>query len=403
MVTQTHFHSGPADYPVLDWNGYHVRAVQSDARPWPPTQQNIKSILVIKLDALGDYVLHTPFYAHLRKNYPHAKITLACSKFTYELAAHNPRFDYIVPTPHAPGFNQAEAFMFGIELQNHAAAPFDLILVPRWHEDWHHAGAVAQTLDAPYRLCYAGDVVPFKAEHFPQHDDYFTHVIEDARPAHEVWRGMELLHALGHPMPPIAEIKQEIHTLPADAEKMDALLAAQTLPRPWIAFGLGASGEFKCWPAVRFSELAAEILSAMDGTIFLMGHGKKDEDSAAIIQAAHPNAVNMVGKLSVRESAVLISRCDGVVCNDSFPLHVAATYGVPAVEVVGQPADGRADSEYFPWCFGPWGNRFAWVHPTTCNASANIIPDFRGEAKCIADVPAHDVFFALQEILNHAA
>ena len=389
---------------MLDWTAYRVRAVQSGARPWPPAPADIKSILIIKFDALGDYILHTPFYAHLRKFYPHAVITLLCNSSTYELAAHNPVFNHVIAAPYSPGYNQAEAFMFAMELQHHAAAPFDLILVPRWHEDWHHAGVIAQTLDAPYRLCYAGNVVPFKAEHFPQHDDYFTHVIEDARPAHEVWRGMELLHALGMDMPPIADINQGIHTLPADAKKVNALLAAQNYPRPWFAFGLGASGEFKCWPAQRFSELALEISRTMGGTIFLMGHGKKDDDSAALIQSQHPNGVvNMVGKLSPRESAVLISQCDAMVCNDSFPLHVAATYGVPAVEVVGQPADGRVDSEYFPWCFGPWGIPFAWVHPTTCEGSASIIPDFRGEAKCIADVPAHEVFSALQEIQKHAA
>jgi ADP-heptose:LPS heptosyltransferase len=402
---QSFFHDGPADYPVLDWSAYHVRAVTHDARQFPPPPADIISILVIKLDAYGDYILHTPFYAHLRKFYPHAKITLLCNTPVRELAMHNPAFDHVIGIPYAPGQNQGQAFLFAMELQTHAAAPFDLVIVPRWHEDWHHAGVIAQTLDAPYRLSYAANVVPYKAENFPQHDDYFTHVIEDTRSTHEVWRGMQLLHALGMPMPPVADIKQEIHATDEDTEKVAALLADKNYPRglarPWIAFGISAWANFKCWPAAHFGELAQHILKSSGGTIFLFGHGTKDEAAAAIIQSHNATGViNMVSKLALRESTTLIGKCNAMVCNDSFTLHAAATHGVPIVEIVGQPADGRADSEYLPWCFGPWGAPFAWLQPLTCAGSQNLSEDFRREPKCIADVPPNHVFMALNEVMR---
>jgi ADP-heptose:LPS heptosyltransferase len=295
--------------------------------------------------------------------------------------------------------------MFALELQSHAAAPFDLVIVPRWTEDWHHAGVIAQILDAPYRLSYAGNTTAFKAANFPQHDDYFTHVIEDARPAHEVWRGMQLLHALGMEMPGPANIKQEIHITDADKNKINDLLKNQNLPRglarPWIAFGIGASGDFKRWPATHFAELAQQILSNTTSTIFIFGHGAKDEAAAAIIEQQNPNGIiNMVGQLSVRETALLISQCNAMVCNDSFVLHAAATHGVPIVEIIGQPTDGNPNSEYLPWCFGPWGSPFAWVQPLTCEGSGNLSADFRGAPKCIADVPPNHVFMALEKVMQ---
>ncbi len=400
MTAQTHFHNGPQDYPQPDWNNYRVRAVTTDARPWPPAPADIKSILIIKLDAMGDYLLHTPFYASLRKFYPQAKITLLCNKNNLNLAEHNPAFDYVITPPYEPGYDQAQSFLYAIELQAHAAAPFDLIIVPRWTEDWHHAGVITQVLDAPYRLSYSGNTNAYKAQHFPQHEDFFTHVIDDARPAHEVWRGMQILHALGMKIPPVADIKQEFHFTAEDENKIKTLLAVKHYPRPWFVFGVGASADHKRWPAEHFAELAHLLQDRHGGTIFMLGHGKKDELAAETILAAVPQAVNFVDQLTPRESGVFARACDIMVCNDSFALHAAATAGTPAVEITGHPANGDKDSEYLPWRFGPWGIPFAWLQPETCHHSGRMLADFRLDPKCIGDIPASDVCNAVTQGLH---
>jgi len=398
--TQTHFHTGPQDYPILDWSNYRVRATAHDSSVWPPASGDIKSILIIKLDGYGDYMLHTPFYAHLRKFYPQAQITLLCNKINLVLAEPNPAFDHVLAPPFEPGYDQSQSFLYAMELQAHAAASFDLIIVPRWTEDWHHAGVIAQTLDATYRLSFAGDTLPYKAQNFPQHDDFFTHVIDDKRPIHEVWRGMQVLHALGMPMPPVEEIKQEFHFMLDDEVKIQNILFEKNHPRPWFVFGIGGSGDFKRWPAQHFSELAQKLHAQHGGTVFIIGYGKKDESVAAIISAQNPAAQNYVGKLSARENGVLIRTCDIIISNDSFAIHAAATVGTPVVEVVGHPADGDPESEYLPWRFGPWGIPFAWVHPLSCHTATHKSEDFREDQKCIADVPPDDILATVTEGLR---
>lgn len=398
MITaQMHLQRGPGDYPAPDWHGYSVRAVLSGSASFPPAPAGIRSILVLKLDALGDHLLHTPFFAGLRQFYPQAKITLLCVKENLNLAETNPHFDHIITLPHAAGSDQRMNLMFAMQLQSHEAAPFDLIILPRWSEDWHHAGVIAQTLDAPYRLSYSARSTPLKQKHALHHDSYFTHVIDDERPAHEVWRGMQLLHALGMKIP--TDIHTSFYLTDADHAKIDAMLDGKDYPRPWFALGVGASLDHKRWPAEKFATLADHLQIQYGGTIFLIGNGSKDEAAAAAISRNRKDCVNCTQNLMPRETGALISRCDMMVTNDSFALHAAAAVRVPAVEIIGHPVDGNPDSEYLPRRFGPWGIPFAWVQPVSCDGCESPIRDYLNETKCTGDVPVEAVLNAVKELL----
>ena len=357
---QIHLQRGPEDYPAPV--AATVRAANG-AAPFPPAPGSIHSILIMKLDALGDHLLATPFFAGLRGHYPHAKITLLCVKENLNLAETNPAFDHIVPLPHPAGSDERLNAVFAIELQSHAAAPFDMVIVPRWGEDWHHAGVIAKILDAPYRITYSARSTPFKLRHALHHENFYTHLIDAPGTHHEVWRGLQLLHALGAELPPVDDIRLELHTTPADEEKINLFLQDKNYPRPWFAFGVGASLDHKRWPAEKFAELAQALEKKYGGTIFITGHGEKDAAAAATISAKRKDCVNCIGNLTPRETGSLVARCDIIITNDSFVLHAAAAKNVPVVEIIGHPRDGSGDNEYLPFRFGPWGPSFAWVQP----------------------------------------
>lgn len=58
--------------------------------------QGVENILILRLDALGDFVLTTPAIRELRKNFPYAKITLAVSNRNRSLAELCPYVNRIV-------------------------------------------------------------------------------------------------------------------------------------------------------------------------------------------------------------------------------------------------------------------------------------------------------------------
>jgi ADP-heptose:LPS heptosyltransferase len=163
---------------------------------------------------------------------------------------------------------------------------------------------------------------------------------------------MEILSALGVRD---FEAKQDLNYELKGDVTLNLYANYDDYPGPWIGFGIGGSGSFKRWP--HYPELA----KMLPGTIFVFGSGDSDEELSKRIEGQ--NVVNLVNRLSIRETSLAIGRCDIMICNDSFHMHCAATYGIPIVEIIGEPPGGNLGDQHLPAQFGPWGSEFVWVQP----------------------------------------
>jgi|TARA_Y100000310_G_scaffold136696_1_gene135554 ADP-heptose:LPS heptosyltransferase len=66
--------------------------------------KNIKKILLIKNDHMGDMIILTGVFRELRKNFPDAKIVLISSNVSYPIIEHNKNIDEILIMDHGKGF-----------------------------------------------------------------------------------------------------------------------------------------------------------------------------------------------------------------------------------------------------------------------------------------------------------
>jgi ADP-heptose:LPS heptosyltransferase len=101
------------------------------------------------------------------------------------------------------------------------------------------------------------------------------------------------------------------------------------------------------WPAARFAalfhELSAERLPRARPVIFA-GPGEQERAIAAPLLNALPDAVDLVGRLSVPEAAACLARSSLFIGNDSGLMHLAAAAGTPTIGLFG-PTDA---TEYAP-------------------------------------------------------
>ena len=115
---------------------------------------------------------------------------------------------------------------------------------------------------------------------------------------------------------------------------------------PVVAFGPTANWDGKLWPAERFVALAERLRAGLlpgAGVAVLGGPGARERAMAAAVVAGVPGAVDLVGALTIAETAACIGRCALYVGNDSGLMHLAAATGTPTVGLCGSTMDRAAE------------------------------------------------------------
>jgi len=298
--------------------------------PLPP-RADVRRIVLVKLWAIGEYVMATPTFAALRELYPEARITLLTGAAAAPLAAPAPFFDRVWTVPEQL-FVEKRLGELGRLRGRLAAEHFDLAVV--FHHAWEFSAFVAWT-DVPHRLGFDRD------------GDGFAHTVKVpcAPDGHQVEEYFELARACGAEGEAGPLIVQAGEEAEREVEHLLADPAFGTGPLILVAPGGGVNPktrmETKRWPAENYAELSGKLKA--DFNVVLVG-GPSDAAVNGDV-AAESGVRDLTGKTSLPALYALLSRAAAFVGNDSAPMHLAAAAGTPTVAFFG-PTD--------PAWNGPW-------------------------------------------------
>lgn len=255
-------------------------------------------ILFITSSRLGDAVIASGAIERIRLAHPGAKLTIACG------AAAAGAFTRL------PGLERLIVF----EKQD-----FDRHWLSLWSRvvrDWWHlvvdfrGSALSWALPTRRRIIVRGGRRPGR-------------------------RYVQIGTACGFEPAPLPVV----WTAPPDRTRAASLMAGSGTI---LALGPTANWDGKIWPAARFAALAARL--DFPRIAIFGGPGDAERAAAAPILAALPNAIDLVGALTVAEAAACLTHCSLFVGNDSGLMHLAAAAGIPTLGLFGR----SKASEYAP-------------------------------------------------------
>ena len=254
-------------------------------------------ILFITSNRLGDAVLSTGLLDHLIRTEPDSSITIACGPVAEGVFTRMP--------------NRARTII----LQKR---PYSLHWLPLW----------ATTATSFWDL-----VVDIRGSLLSWMVPTRRRAIMRPRPGHKI---VQLAAVLGlDPAPlPVA------WTAPEDRARAAVLLPAG---RPIIGLGPTANWEPKVWPVDRFAALFRALDRDAVPVVFA-GPGEAERAMAAPLLAALPEAIDLIGQLTLPEVAACLARCALFVGNDSGLMHLAAAAGAPTLGLFGP----TSAAEYAP-------------------------------------------------------
>lgn len=368
-----------------------IKGQQANGRE--PKLSKVNRVLVVRLDEIGDVVMTTPFLRELRRNLPHAWITLVVKPVVYNLVELCPYVNEVLTYDwNTQGsLRQLRRHMRALVLawRHLWRRRFDLAILPRWDEDRYNSTFVAFFSGATWRVGYSENVSENKRQLNTGYDQLLTHVLDNKTLKHEVARNLDVIRHLGGT---VKEDKLELWLSAEDELFAERFLSLQGVSRNDLltAFGPGKRDLKRRWPLSRFIELGAWLNEKYNARILVVGEKEEKLLGAKLQQQLGDIVINMVGRTNLRQAVALLKYCHLYVGNDYGPKHMASAVGVPVIEINGHPQNGPALHHHSPSRFGPWRIPHIVVQPETSMSPCSDAC-IAGQAHCILGVSLQEV------------
>ena len=363
---------------------------------------SIRSILVVRLDEIGDVVMISPLLHELRNSYPEANISLIVKPQVYNLVELCPYVNKIYIYERDVGIlsyltNIKKTYLFAKEYlwkEN-----FDLAIVPRWDIDFYFASYVAFFSGSRRRIAYSEKISIKKSVINKGFDGFFTDVICNSKLMHEVKRNLYILEYLGGN---ISESNLEVWTSIEDKEWTENFLLEEKIiaDNIKIAIFLSAGRKNKEWDVHNFIAVANRLAKLKKLEFILLGGGENTEKYGEIfVDGCEGISYNCIGKTTIRQTIEILKKCDFYFGGDTGPIHLAAACNMQGIGLFLNHVETSADGLDTPERFGPWKSDIMIIQPRK-NLDGCEYGCMKPYAHCINEITIEEVYNKLSDLVK---
>jgi lipopolysaccharide heptosyltransferase I len=331
-----------------------------------------RSILIVRLGALGDLVHALPAVAAMRAAWPEARIDWLVDGRYAELLELVPVVDRTIVMGGRDGRPLLPVIR---ELRR---ARYDLAI--------DFQGLLKSAALA--RLAGARETAGFIAGQLrePAASIFYTRRVPADDSGHVVRKNLSIVEALGVAVREVASpLKVTASSVPGQVRELLQLGANGR----FAAVNPGAGWPNKQWPADRYGAIAAH-LRASHGMMSIVTWGPGEQALAGAVAAASNGAATIAPPTALADLVELARAAAIFIAGDTGPMHLAAAVGTPVVGVFG-PTN--------PLRNGPWNAADAWVSrfdDCECHHKRKC----RRETPCINTITVEQVASAVDQRLG---
>jgi len=279
----------------------------------------VSRILIVQTAFIGDVILTLPLLQTLKKYYPWATIDFLCIPSTRNvLETHEGLGNLIVYDKHQKesGFLSLHKLILSL-----SQSKYDVAIVP--HRSFRSAYLVWRA-GIPIRVGFDTSAGKY----------FFNRRIEYQKKLHEIDRNIRLLEALNirtsEKVFPKISFTEEDHTIVNTWFKAFGIDPDSKL----IAIAPGSVWATKRWLPEHYVQTVKELSNHSYKTV-LIG-GKQDQEIGNFIEESVAGELaNAIGKFTLRQSALILKKCQLLIANDSAPQHLAVSVKTPVITVYG--------------------------------------------------------------------
>jgi len=186
------------------------------------------------------------------------------------------------------------------------------------------------------------------------------------------------------------ETVREFQIIPSDEDEAVGQSLLADAMRPRVALHPAARWRTKLWEAARWRDLAG-ALQRQGVQVILTGSQGDQPLGAAIAQGLDPPPLSLMGRVSLKQLAVVLREVDLAVTVDSGPMHIAAAVGTPVLALFG-PTD--------PLRTGPLGPGRVLRRDLACSPCLQRRCQLPDTYLCMRDLQVREVLGAARDVLG---
>jgi heptosyltransferase-3 len=298
-----------------------------------------RSILVVCTARIGDVLLSTPVVRSLKARWPDAQIDMLVFIGTDGVLENNPDIRRVVCV--APRTNLGERFADACKIWRKYDLACTLMTSSRAIFYCWFAGRKRIGIVPPVRKKW----VRLLLNRFVVERDHSMHVVQS---------GLSLMTLL-EVTPRFEVVPPGIGDEPTGLARLDLLLAP-TFDKPFVVMHLYPRYTYKMWHIEGWVAAIAFLRTRGYATVLTGGPAEAEVAYARDIgERAGTEVINLVGKLSLGETAEVIRRARLFIGPDTSASHIAAATGIPTIVLFGPSNPVR----WGPWPKG-WGDSNPW-------------------------------------------
>lgn len=294
-------------------------------------KDNIKNILVVRNDRLGEFLLNIPALRALKETFRDAKLIVAVNPALRELADNVEYIDEVIVWEH--GKHSLFEKIRLLKLLRAKNIDMAIMLNP--------------LKDLNILTYLAG--IPIRVGYDRKMGFLLTHKIEDKKYLglkHEVEYNLELVSLTG------AATQDQKLCLPIDEEEIASLLIRFNIGpadnivalHPWT------SDPVKQWPVNNFCGLATKLIEKLGVTVVIVGGQKESAESKDLFAGMGEKLIDLTGQTDLIQLAQVLKGSKLLISPDSGPVHLACAVGTKVLAIFGNDIPGKS-----PRRWGPWG------------------------------------------------
>lgn len=292
----------------------------------PRIRRAPRSVLLVKLNALGDTLLFLAIARILKREFPGVRVDFLGSEINRPILERSTRLDQVRHLRLARIFTHPHELVSLIrEIRR---ADYDVLIDG---SQWERITALIALFSG------AGVTIGFDTPGHSNRAGAFHFAMPHRREAHEIDCFFDLLKPLG-----VQTEEEDRFGEYFVIEEDRRRLKEQDLPKPpWVVFhpGCGAHGLPRQWSAEKFAELGESLKKLHpEVSILLTGNGSEGRICAQVQEIAPQAVLDFSNRLSFPVLAALLERSSLLVSGNTGVMHLAAALQTPQVALHG-PTD----------------------------------------------------------------